>query len=144
MLVHIIGPNLRDQSKGDFHVHAKGCEDVRRNRDYAGPDFEHDRQFPVEVASRIMLSNYVYSDQISEGSMTAEDGVPTMWFAPCTDDLPLHEPVYYYEMVQLQRVLDAGPDKGEDFFRLQVTGEVASKHLNITAEQLTKIIALFA
>src|SRR5690349_15393186 len=26
--VHVIGPNLPDQSLGSFHVHAKGCADV--------------------------------------------------------------------------------------------------------------------
>jgi hypothetical protein len=28
--VTIIGPNLRDQSKGTFHVHAEGCADIKR------------------------------------------------------------------------------------------------------------------
>jgi len=30
MRVMIAGPNLRDQSKGTFHVHAVGCADIRR------------------------------------------------------------------------------------------------------------------
>ena len=28
----ILGPNLRDQSKGSFHVHAAGCADLGRHR----------------------------------------------------------------------------------------------------------------
>jgi len=28
--VTIVGPNLRDQSKGTFHVHAEGCRDLTR------------------------------------------------------------------------------------------------------------------
>lgn len=31
MEVTVIGPNLRDQSKGTFHVHAAGCADIARN-----------------------------------------------------------------------------------------------------------------
>lgn len=30
MKVTIIGPNLRDQSKGSHHVHAAGCADIQR------------------------------------------------------------------------------------------------------------------
>jgi hypothetical protein len=28
----IVGPNLLDQSKGDFHVHAAGCADLSRGQ----------------------------------------------------------------------------------------------------------------
>ena len=30
----VIGPNLRDQSKGSFHVHDAGCMDIKRNPNY--------------------------------------------------------------------------------------------------------------
>lgn len=87
MQVHIIGPNLPDQSKGSFHVHAFGCADVQRNHERA-PDFAYDRTNPWDVTSRIDAAAQTFADQIDEGSMTAEDGVHDMWFAPCVSELP--------------------------------------------------------
>lgn len=67
----ILGPNLADQSKGDFHVHASGCRDIARypgrvQRDamvatfgrridvvttvYPPSDFDYDDSVPTEVA----------------------------------------------------------------------------------------------
>lgn len=88
MKVHIIGPNLPDQSKGSFHVHAEGCTDVHRNREYAAPDYAEDRAHPVEVASKLDAAEFVYSDQIAEGGMDANEGVADLWFAPCVAALP--------------------------------------------------------
>lgn len=92
MKVHIIGPNLLDQSKGSFHVHAEGCADVHRNAEYQLPDFASDREHTYDVTSRVDAAGQVYSDQIGEGSMTAADGVNDLWFAPCTDALPHKDP----------------------------------------------------
>jgi hypothetical protein len=57
-----------------------------------------------------------------------------------------------YEADQLRRVLQAGPDPDETFFRLRVAGagafgieggaDTLSHWINITAEQLRQIIAL--
>jgi hypothetical protein len=30
MTVRISGPNLRDQTKGSFHVHREGCADIKK------------------------------------------------------------------------------------------------------------------
>lgn len=89
MQVHVIGPNLPDQSKGSFHVHAKGCADVRRNQDYSAPDFEFDRRHTYDVNSHLELSREVFADQIAEESMTEADGLHDMHFFPCVDSLPV-------------------------------------------------------
>lgn len=144
MLVHIIGPNLSDQSKGDFHVHAKGCAEVTSKRAYRGPDFAYDRKVTYNVSSKIEVSATAYADQIGEGSMTAHDGVASIWFAPCTALLPYRivPSRISYERQQIQRVLDAGPDPeiGEKFL-LKVSGKgtVSTHWLSINADQLARI-----
>lgn len=45
-----------------------------------------------------------------------------------------------YAADQLRQILIAGPSEGEDFFRLQVSGNGSSNHVNITPDQL-KLIA---
>lgn len=87
MLVHVIGPNLPDQSRGSFHVHAKDCLDVWRNRDYRGPDFKTDRETTVEATTVAELVEYVYADQIGEGSMTVNDGIGDLYVFPCANAL---------------------------------------------------------
>lgn len=81
--VHVIGPNLPDQSKGQFHVHAKDCADVTRSRDYRSKEFAHDRSHTIEVKSLAEVSAYVYADQIGQGEMTAEGGVSDIYVFPC-------------------------------------------------------------
>lgn len=88
MKVHIIGPNLPDQSKGSFHVHAEGCADVERSVNYRSPDFATDKRITWEARSQLDVAAQTYADQIAEGSMTAEDGVFDMHFFPCCQDLP--------------------------------------------------------
>lgn len=92
MRVHIIGPNLRDQSKGDFHVHAEGCADVQRNPEYQVPDYDTDRKLVYDVTSQRDVSEFIYSDMIGEGSMTWQDGVDTFHLSPCVGDLPMDTP----------------------------------------------------
>lgn len=49
-----------------------------------------------------------------------------------------------YRRAEIQDVLDAGPHDDEDWFRLQVRGKHASKHLNITPDQLVAIQRILA
>ena len=39
-----------------------------------------------------------------------------------------------YAADQLRQILIAGPSEGEDFFRLQVSGNGSSNHVNITPD----------
>lgn len=90
MRVHIIGPNLPDQTKGSFHIHAEGCEDVKRSRNYRGPEFESDRANTVDVESLTDVIAYTMADQLDEEE---DDFDPLTWSGdfyvfPCVTGLP--------------------------------------------------------
>jgi len=76
--VTIIGPNLRDQSKGQFHVHAAGCGDIRKqaNRD---PEFRNG--WTIEATSLVEICDDVYPPDDFE----CESGqfIGEFHFAPC-------------------------------------------------------------
>lgn len=63
MQVTICGPNLRDQSKGTFHVHAAGCGDLVR---HARREPEYSNGWTVEVSSRREIVEAIYSDHMDE------------------------------------------------------------------------------
>lgn len=50
MKVTICGPNLRDQSKGEFHVHAAGCADLQRGA-HAEPEYRNG--WTIEASTRL-------------------------------------------------------------------------------------------
>lgn len=83
--VVIVGPNLRDQSRGDFHVHAEGCADLRRDRNVR----YEDQSWVVEAeGSRDELMEFVaediYCDIMAEnGDEDASGYVELIHFAPC-------------------------------------------------------------
>lgn len=83
MRVVIIGPNLPDQSKGSFHVHAAGCADIRRSPQYRSREFDYDKTNPVSVADRDEIVEYAYADQIGGGEMTVADGRSDVYVFPC-------------------------------------------------------------
>lgn len=85
--VIIVGPNLRDQSKGDFHVHAVGCLDLRRdpNMRYENKSWRID-----DAASKIEVIEEIYSDIMDENGDTADDYMHDVHFAPCVT-LPVRE-----------------------------------------------------
>lgn len=85
--VTIIGPNLYDQSKGQFHVHAKGCSDIARDPKHYGyasaaPHME------AEAKSEEDVAGFVYCDVMDEAEpgsrwTKAEAYVDEFHFAPC-------------------------------------------------------------
>ena len=79
MRLTIHGPNLNDQSKGSFRVHAAGCADngreVRRN----GSSYP----FTDDFASRTEVAALIYADQIAESADDAAAYVSDFHFAPC-------------------------------------------------------------
>lgn len=89
MLVRIFGPNLNNQSKGSFHVHAADCADCKKygNGRLGGETHMAD---PREVATRYDVVEFVYDDMINcNDKSTIEDYVDDFHFAPCCDALPL-------------------------------------------------------
>ena len=82
MQVAIAGPNLNDQSKGTFHVHAAGCADLKRG---ARREPEYGNAWVIEAASQTEVCDAVYpADQFE-----CESGeyVYDFNFFPCCDQL---------------------------------------------------------
>lgn len=83
MKVRIHGPNLYDQSKGQFHVHSADCGD---NRKY-GPGGKlggDDPGWVVEVESLEEVVLEVYADHLDENpGVKPLDWVDEFHFAPC-------------------------------------------------------------
>lgn len=75
MNITIFGPNLRDQSKGTFVVHATGCADCGK--------LSREQQYTVEASTYEAIADDIYSDMIAEGSMTTNDAMQDIHFSPC-------------------------------------------------------------
>lgn len=88
MRVIIVGPNLIDQSKGQFHVHKEGCSHLRR----AEYKYRQDLKYPIELSSVKAVVAYVYPADEFDYDPTDESNynnyVQDFWFAPCTKELP--------------------------------------------------------
>lgn len=145
--LHVCGPNLRDQSQGSFVVHAVGCQDAKRlaRRDPAVA--LELRSYPEgqEFSSLVEVAEYVYDNGIMTEDETGADYLGDFHFAPCvTLPVEVTEPERSYASSEMVRIYEAGPSEGEDFFRLQVTGNGASKHVNITPDQLAAISELLS
>lgn len=91
MRVTICGPNLNDQTRGTFHVHAEGCGDLTKygpGRKYGGEE-RGEREMTVEADTRVDVVWAVYADHLEEGydederDATAERWVSDFHFAPC-------------------------------------------------------------
>jgi hypothetical protein len=95
MRVRVCGPNLNDQSKGTFHVHADGCADLKKYgpyRKYSG-EVNGEAEMPVDDATVLRVVCWTYADQINEQpederAQYVDNLVNDFWFAPCTDGLP--------------------------------------------------------
>lgn len=84
MQVTICGPNLYDQSKGQFHVHAAGCADLQRG---ARREPEYANGWTIEASTRDEVGDEIYADHIAEGSMEPGQGQFDCHFFPCCDAL---------------------------------------------------------
>jgi hypothetical protein len=89
MKLTIHGPNLIDQSKGDFHVHAAGCRDNHREVRMNGS--EH--PWTLEADSAQAVVEAIYSDHIAERQAgdpysTWQPYLEGIAFFPCVKDLP--------------------------------------------------------
>jgi hypothetical protein len=82
MRVHVCGPNLRDQSKGEFHVHADGCADLGKYG--PGKPYGGEEPWALDVSDRLGIVGEVY-DWIPAEEASAYLG--EFHFAPCCADL---------------------------------------------------------
>lgn len=51
---------------------------------------------------------------------------------------------FHYRESELRRVLDAGPAEGDDFYRVQVSGKLTSRTLNLSPDELARMVEAFA
>lgn len=79
--VVIVGPNLNDQSKGTFHVHAEGCADLKRDPNMRGED----QSMVVTAATRVDVADYIYGEDAGDFDGTPESNLPDFHFAPCVN-----------------------------------------------------------
>lgn len=77
--VTIVGPNLRDQSRGEFHVHATGCADLKRDPNLR----REDQSWTVDAASKLGVVDAIFEDIIDENKGHASDYLSQVHFAPC-------------------------------------------------------------
>ena len=77
MKLKIFGADLRDQSKGQFVVHAADCADCKQLEKI------RERCVVEDHATRISVSRSAWSYIINKGIITAEDGLNGIHFAPC-------------------------------------------------------------
>jgi hypothetical protein len=87
MKVTVCGPNLRDQSKGTFHVHAAGCADLARG---AKREPEYANGWTIEVASAVEVCDEVYPPEDFE--CESGDNLAEFHFFPCVSALTTSAP----------------------------------------------------
>lgn len=90
MKIEIFGPNLSDQRKGQFHVHAADCGDCK----HYGPrgKFGGETGWKIEADSKLAVSEEIHCDILGDYGLTPEDAegremlldwLSEIWFAPC-------------------------------------------------------------
>lgn len=84
MKVTICGPNLNDQSKGQFHIHAADCAHLVR---LASREPEYRYGWTIVAETRDEVGDEIYADMIEEGSMEPGEGASDCHFFPCCDAL---------------------------------------------------------
>lgn len=86
MKVTICGPNLRDQSKGEIHVHAAGCADLARG---ARREPEYRNGWTTEAATRREVVEAMYPPNDFQWTWEEDHEVyeESFYFFPCTEGL---------------------------------------------------------
>lgn len=79
MRVVVIGPNLVDQSKGQFHVHKEGCNDTKK---YRGQPLDY--VIDVETRKDIVLDIYP-PNEFDYNEDTEWMNMDDMYLAPCVN-----------------------------------------------------------
>jgi hypothetical protein len=80
--VAIIGPNLRDQSKGSFVVHAKECRDLAKLA-RSEPMARGENPLVFTAESRVEIAEAIYDNGIMEDGETGADYLHDFHFCPC-------------------------------------------------------------
>lgn len=86
MRVTVCGPNLRDQSKGTFHVHHETCGDLRSR---LRQEPEYGNGWTIDVDTREEIVRAIYSDHMAEAEQPARwQDYDDLYIFPCC----LHNP----------------------------------------------------
>lgn len=88
MKVSIHGPNLADQSQGQFIVHAADSPDNATVKHFGG---ERVDPFTFDAVSREQCALAIYEDQIESGECDFETALADIHFGPSCDDLQTAE-----------------------------------------------------
>lgn len=98
MDVRVCGPNLNYQDKGTFHVHADGCQDLRKYGlgTQFGGETDGNQEMLVKDATVVEVVKAVYDngiidENVATGASRSEvisDLALDFWFAPCVKGLP--------------------------------------------------------
>jgi hypothetical protein len=90
MKVVVLGPNLRTNGAEQFHVHAHGCSDIKKNYGPGKKLGSDDLGWVINVGSRKDIVCDIYADIMEENGETEDD-----WKAwddlrvfPCVHGLP--------------------------------------------------------
>lgn len=89
MLLKIQGPNLRDQSKGTFHVHSADCADNAK--------YEEDcYTYPLDLDSMLAVEDHIYGPDAGDFDLdNPGDWLYDFHFMPCTKGLPYGDSADY-------------------------------------------------
>lgn len=106
MKVYVVGPNLNDQSKGQFHVHAAGCADLKRMARCDGAYREELTHEPVDLETQEAVARHVYDNGIMEEGETGLDYLSEFHFFPCCERMPLGGAPLKEDLLQVVECLE--------------------------------------
>jgi hypothetical protein len=112
MKVIVVGPNLNDQSKGQFHVHLSGCHDLVKN---ARREPEYKNGWEIDVHSVRDVVEAVYSDFIFHNDKEPwTEFVSEIHFAPCVT-LPMESTQTHFAAIERTSMSDGETLAGTQF-----------------------------
>lgn len=81
--VEIVGPNLNDQSTGDFHVHAASCRELDFPEYHGVREQRGDFRWIIEAESQQEIVEDIFSDILAENDYGWEVEEGGVHFFPC-------------------------------------------------------------
>lgn len=91
MRVVIVGPNLYDQSRGQFHVHAEGCADLQRDPDMR-ESIATQGGITLDAGTRLDVEESIYGPEAGDFDRPHRGAwLDEFHFAPCCKELPRGE-----------------------------------------------------
>lgn len=131
MKIEIVGPNLVDQSKGSFHVHAAGCADLNKRQYHSNRNIEQ-YLWIIEAESQQEIVEEVYSDFLP----TNDDGEPTTWLDYADD-------VYIFPCVKLPEEVRQCPPSYSGGIEDSVIAPLRKQPLNTATNSRIRCSSIF-